>query len=365
MIDVNLTKITLVIPTYERPTFALRNMKYWSNKGVCVRVVDGSKCPIEEGLLKSFGNNIIYKHDPRSSNERIASIIPEIDTKYTALMGDDEFYISSALSSCIEELENDILLTSCFGRCIWFNASGDALKVYDAYQGMRNYSVQHNSPDDRVLYHMKNYQPSMIYSVMRTDVWKKSISCMDNEQYQVFALEELQFEIASSYLGKSKVLPVLLWMRSGENTGVDNKGEVVKIHSWWKDSFNNELREKMLNNLTISIVTNHNKANKIHVKALIVKAFELFISREKVRLPIKSMIIFQIARLLSMLPKAIKNVIKKQSHEAYYNLQNFKKIDSIAKKFEIEGVYVDLKELKNIENLIINFHDSLSVQDHK
>ena len=25
----------------------------------------------------------------------------------------------------------------------------------------------------------------------------------------------------------------------------------------------------------------------------------------------------------------------------------------------------DLKELKNIENLIINFHDSLSVQDHK
>jgi len=52
-----LNKMTIVIPTYERLEFALRNMNFWSGKQVQVFVLDGSKQKISDKELEKFSEN--------------------------------------------------------------------------------------------------------------------------------------------------------------------------------------------------------------------------------------------------------------------------------------------------------------------
>ncbi len=355
-----LYKLTIVILTFNRPQYILRNMKYWSGKGPIVHVLDGSVEAIFPKDLANMESNICYHHMPVSYNERFIYAQNLSKSEYTAFIPDDEFLIPSALNSCIAELENDVSLVSCIGRCIEFNHNKGSLKVKSIYKKMANYSVQHNNPDDRVLYHMKHYVPSTVYSVMRTNVWSHVLSCITSKPYRVKALEELQFEVASSYLGKSKVLPIILWLRSGENTGIGNEVPVKSINDWWSDSLNDNFREQMLDELTHKILANQDETNISHVKKIITKSFEMFIGRPKRQLPIKSIVIFQVARLLSMLPRVIKDILKRPAHTTYYNLQNFDGLEVAVKRFEMEGVNVDLNELKNIENIVVNFHNNLS-----
>ena len=351
-----LRKLTIVVLSFNRQKYILRSMRYWSNKGVIMHVLDGSKEAISPKYFLGIEDNIQYHHFPVSFAERLVRASSLITSEYAVLMGDDEFYIPSALDDCIQELEHDISLVSCVGRCIGFDHNHGTLKTNLMYEAMANYSVHHDNPDDRVLYHMKNYIPSTIYSVMRADIWKHTISCIDNEAYQVFALEELQFEIASSYLGKSKVLPILSWLRSSENQGMADKTQLKKIHDWWGDHLNDKLREQMLSEFTHKLLKDQGDVNVKHVQEVIARSVELYMSIPKQQQPTRSIIIFQVAKLLSMLPRIIKDMLKKQAHKTYYNLQNHKGIDAISEQLEIDGVYVDYKELKNVEKIIIDFH---------
>jgi len=357
-----LYKLTIVILTFNRPQYMLRSMKYWSGKGPIVHVLDGSVESISSKDLANMESNIRYHHMPVSYNERFVYAQNLSKSEYTTFIPDDEFLIPSALNSCISELDNNVSLVSCIGRCILFNHDKGSLRlrVRSVYEKMANYSVQHNNPDDRVLYHMKHYVPSMVYSVMRTNIWKHVLSCVTSKTYKVTSLEELQFEIASSYLGKSKVLPILMWLRSGENKGIGNDVTFKSINDWWSDSLNDNFREQMLDELTHKILANQDKTNISHVKKIIAKSFEMFIDRPKRQLPIKSIVIFQVARLLSMLPRVIKDILKRPAHTTYYNLNDFYDIDLTIKQLEMEEVSVNLDELKDIESTVVDFHNNLS-----
>ena len=104
-----LAKLTLVMPSYERQSFVIRSMKYWSNKNVKLVVLDGSKRPIKSSFLKTLNlnKNIYYKHSKSSFVKRLQKSTSLVKTKYVALIGDDEFYVPSALSKCIDELDKN------------------------------------------------------------------------------------------------------------------------------------------------------------------------------------------------------------------------------------------------------------------
>ena len=107
---IDLSNLTLVMPTCNRQNFAIRNMKYWSNTNVKLIVLDDSPKPIDQSKIQSVGKNIIYVHLEKSWAERIMCSFDLINTKYVQLIGDDEFYIISAIENCIKELENNELL---------------------------------------------------------------------------------------------------------------------------------------------------------------------------------------------------------------------------------------------------------------
>jgi glycosyltransferase domain-containing protein len=240
-----LENLTLVMPTYQRQEYALRNMRYWSNTGVTLRVLDGSDTPIENRLLDSFGDNVIYKHDSRSLYERIEGVLSEVDTKYIALIGDDEFYIISAVESCINELEQDDSIVACCGCCIGFDVDKNAGKAYGwlpyGYRNIGYNETMHDSPEERLGGHMQNYIPTLLYGITRSHPWKAAFKIVTERKFIFFAAWELQFEMYISFSGKAKVLKELMWLRSnGEVEPVRCKYKgiepEVRFKEWWGSS---------------------------------------------------------------------------------------------------------------------------------
>ena len=240
-----LENLTLVMPTYKRQRYALRNMHYWSNTAVTLRVLDGSDTPIENRMLDSFGDNVIYKHDSRSLDERIEGVLSEVDTKYIALIGDDEFYIISAVESCINELERDDSIVSCCGCCIGFNVDKNASKVYGwlpyGYRLIGYNETMHDSPEERLGGHMQNYLPTLLYGITRSHPWKAAFKVVTERKFIFLAAWELQFEMYISFSGKAKVLKELMWLRSNgevEPVRFKYKGieSDVRFEEWWGSS---------------------------------------------------------------------------------------------------------------------------------
>ena len=256
----NLSRLTLVIPTYNRQEFALRNMRYWSDRGPIVRVLDGSAEPISPQLLAELGDNIIYKHDSSSYYQRLLGVLPDIDTEYVALMGDDEFYIPSAVSACIDELDQNEQLVACCGRCLAFNALGGQVIGMEEYPKLAGYALLQADPVERVCVHMNDYVPSLIYAIARTSAWLIAFKGILHKEFGFFASGELQFEIALSFAGHSMVLPQLMWLRSrGETSpirGTDpSLDESRQFSSFWHDPKTTEEREDFLQIMTTTLET--------------------------------------------------------------------------------------------------------------
>lgn len=257
----NLSRLTLVMPTYKRQEFALRSMRYWSGRGPTVRVFDGSPEPISTPLLEGLGDNIIYKHDSRSTYERGRAIPPDIDTEYVTLICDDEFFIPSALSACIDELDQNEKLVACCGLCLAFNAQGGTVIGMEQYPKLAGYALLQADPVERACAHMKDYVPSLVFAISRRSAWTTAFNAIFKKEFQTFAIGELQFEISLSFAGKSMVLPQLMWLRShgetppirGTNPGIDEKSP--RFPSWWHDPQMAEEKEEFLQIMAITLET--------------------------------------------------------------------------------------------------------------
>src|SRR3989344_526322 len=108
-----LSKLTLVIPTYNRQRYVLRNMRYWSGSMVTVHVLDGSEQAIPPQEMAELTANINYHNLPIPLLDRFRKAVGLVQTEYAALMADDEFFLPDALQACIRELEVDETLVSC------------------------------------------------------------------------------------------------------------------------------------------------------------------------------------------------------------------------------------------------------------
>ena len=116
-----LSQLTIIITTYNRKKFLLRSIQYWEDKKVNIIYLDGSKKKLDLSLINGLNRNIKYIHNPDSQYERISNVINFINTKYVMFGSDDEFYITSALRSCLNKLNNNPELNACGGICLGFN----------------------------------------------------------------------------------------------------------------------------------------------------------------------------------------------------------------------------------------------------
>lgn len=269
--SIDLSCITLIMLTYNRQDYALRGMSYWGRLGVVLHVMDGTDEPISPPVVNCLNSNIHYHHEPVGIYERIQRSLNYIDTPYCALVCDDEFYLPSGLRAAVDLLEHDPSYIACSGRAIEFWEEGGRICGQFGYPKQWRYELSHDTSERRMLYHMANYTPSLTYAVVRSPKWKQAMNIVVKKEFPVFALGEIQFELAIAALGKSKVLDDVYWMRSLENLGI--RGTDVSLDAdnnfedWWDDCNRATERDELVDIQTAGINSGFYFASENSVRA--------------------------------------------------------------------------------------------------
>jgi glycosyltransferase domain-containing protein len=235
-----LNKLTIVIPTYNRPEFLKRSINYWKDTEANILIIDGSEVNPFKNELVYLDNNIKYIYTPTPLANRLRIAISTVETEFVTLLGDDEYFIPQSLEKSIEFLETNFDYVACGGQAVHFTYQEESHSVMfkPAYQEFYSFDLSIADPNLRVIEHFKNYTCSYIYSVMRAKEWKSAMYVPANSDFTAYGNGEYAFEFVACYLGKSKMLPNLSWFRSLENGRniTNEKGTNPKnsFSVWWK-----------------------------------------------------------------------------------------------------------------------------------
>lgn len=364
-----LSKLTLVIPTYQRQEYALRNMRYWSGRGVQLLVLDGSPVPLKADALTGLSDTIEYIHATTSMVERLRQALALVKTPYAALLGDDEFFLSSGLLASIQALEADPELVACMGQPIGFSISNlQEVNGFDVYPKHIGYEVGADRPGKRMYDHMRDYACSTIYAVVRTDTWKRAFTIYVTKELPVYAIGELQFELAVSYFGKSKIIPVLHWLRSFEIGSVveentENNPSLNKkniFHEWWFAPDKSEFRKEFLRDTSVALAQSDGRdvravSKEIEIAMDAYSNLCLSLSQKTFRQNLRT-------HLRSNLPSGMIKAVRKflrvyriftgRNPTSKYEIP----LQLAAQQMVDQGVQVDCDELSEVVDIIKNFH---------
>ena len=304
-----LEKLTIVIFSYNRQRCLQRSIDYWLNYNVKILILDGTETKLDVSHLNN--KNITYIHDPRSLHDRLLSSINYIDTEFVILAADDEFYLPSAISSCINFLLNNSGFSSCGGRAVKFYTNKNQVNGYKCYPGLENLSLDDDKAINRVKKHFFKYVPAHFYSVTRSDIFKIICKNVFEKNYKVYSFYELQFEFLVMVSGKSKIIPELMWIRNKEEIQIDAKypklAFPIRIEEWWYRKDKQDDKENFLKR-TKNICNTLSSPEELEFKEkTILELFEIYINSRK-KLIQKKKINYK--KFLELIPKSIKNLFK-------------------------------------------------------
>ena len=341
-----LEKLTIIIFSYNRHKYLDRTIKYWLNYSIKLLVIDGSDTKLDLQYLNT--KNIKYIHDQRSLYDRLLSCINYIDTEFVILGCDDEFYLPSALSSCVEFLIKENSFSSCGGLSIGFGRrdEGKFLYGYKQYQKFKNLCLDNDNELNRIQNHFNNYAPAHMYSVIRSSKWKIICKHVYEKEYNFFAAMELQIEFLVMVSGKSKVISELMWMRNKEVPGIRGTSPsttpTFTIDQWWYDKKFKKEKEDFLCRMKKACDELLSDRNFQLTENKIAGLFEIYInyltSKKTLYKKIKNLIPIKIKMLIgSLLSFSNKSIMNK-----------YKSLADEVSLLETENVLVNHKDLKQI-----------------
>ena len=350
----NLNELTIIIPTYNRQNYVIRNINFWSNKEPQVIILDGSLNPIQEDVIINFGENINYIHLPLSFSERLGFVSDLITTKYSVLLGDDDLFLTSGLSKCIEILSKNENINCCLGRSLSFSYIKSDVYYDICYSEMRNYSIIDESPYDRVINHMSNYTCSTLYAVNRSHYFKKILKNLSKENFEDANLVELFIEMSNAYLGKSIIIPDIMWFRSIENDTLYDKSISTYQNIW----LNSKKKEKLIS--TLNLIFNEYNPN-FETNKMVAIGLENYFSLEKNNSFTKRRYIFNpslIIKLVAFYKFKVKNLYKlKTLKETFdFTILKQKKLDHVLYTLKNDIVKYNFTEIKELEQFIHKFY---------
>jgi glycosyltransferase domain-containing protein len=342
-----LKKLTIIIFSYNRQKYLIRTLKYWSNYDIKLLVLDGSSEKLEDPILNN--KNIKYIYDPRSLNDRLISSIDYVDTEFTILGCDDEFYLPSALDSCINFLTKNPSYSCCGGMTVGFKTlnGGNEILGFEQYPKLRNFCLDNNDAYKRIEKHFNNYSPAHIYSVMLSSKWKILCRHVYEKEYSFFSAMEVQTEFLLIVSGKSKIIPELMWMRNGEVAGIRNttpsNTQGYQIKHWWHDNKFKIEKEDFLNRMKIASKEISNDKNYQLTENKIANLFESHVNIQP-RF-IKNYFLRKILPFVPLIVKRILRIIIGWDKLSRNNDINWKNLDEIISLLEQEGILINYKEL--------------------
>lgn len=264
----DLSELTVVIVTRNREKYLLRGLTRWKNANCQVLVMDGSD-DICKNLSNEVSSNLRYVHMNTSVEQRLFAASKLIKTKYVLMSGDDDLFLFSGISTCINKLEHDHDLVSAAGTVLGFRNVNQKVVYYSAYHNFINFGqITQKNHWDRVRYHFKNYECSTIYAVTRSDVWIKVSSIFELQKTLSYNTAELFYEFSNAFLGKSVVINDLVWLRSSENRPQWSNFETFGL---WLLKINNPDRTLLFDKVDKYILSSKSSMPSILRKSILFK----------------------------------------------------------------------------------------------
>lgn len=362
----SLNNLTIVIPTRNRQRFAIRNMKFWSDKDVNLIVIDGSDYPLKKQDIKEDIANILYIHLTETFPKRLAWAAELLKTEYTVLLSDDEFLLPSALEKCINFLDNNLDYVACGGRSLGFMPFNNAINGRIVYPELLNRHLHESDPKKRIVNHMREYAPAFSGAVARTDIWRIVPKLYAKREFPIYALWELELNMIMSFAGKSIILPFLTRLRSyGETDPIRNNIPSLnvknEIFNWWFDTQNRDEKEEFVSLLSESlqqIYPNYAFNCNIVVNDAINAYCDFYLSIQNRTLKafVKKKIENRLNNRLLLIFQKVYTLYKDLSIKKKSKKTQFKIFDA-AQTLNQSGVAVDFNELNKIIDLLNEFHE--------
>lgn len=241
--------LTLICPTYQRHHCLERSYRFWGNRiELCVLYADGSEHSFPSANVQP--ENIQYFHQPVSFPQRLFNMLKLVKTPYVCIVGDDEFYIPSSLSSCVEFLDTHSDYVACMGRAVGFSNRGGNAVFSCQYPKLHDRDLESELPFRRLIDHFSAYVPAHCYAVTRVDVFREAMTKALSCNLDIFAIFELIEEFIVVSNGKTCVLPELYWLRSHEAPPIRNTGDLSldpskRFNDWWLSEEPSVVGEKL------------------------------------------------------------------------------------------------------------------------
>lgn len=352
--------LTIIIPSNNRPELLRRSILYWSKQRFRVIVCDGSDESQDTWVKGLFAGNIEYFHSQSPFPQRIKIAAGMVDTRYSILLSDDEFYLPKALVECIDFLDKNEEYIAVGGVCVGFSPGNTRILGFTQYPEWIGRERIESSARDRVVAHMGAYTNYLSGSVTRSHVWKSIADLYASHELPIFALWELEMNLILSYCGKSKVLNNLMHFRShGEAVPIRNNIPSLStkntLSDIWKSNRHLNLRKGFVSIVSdaleeLSTCEAKDGSGKIAVENAIDAYCKCIQSMEKSD------------RFTGFVKKIIPDAIRKKLKyltplkRGRHLASDQKSLEEAIRDLEVLGIYVDRNDVGDVISSINDFH---------
>jgi glycosyltransferase domain-containing protein len=241
-----------------RPDYLRRQFRLWSDSQASVLVVDGSKTGVADAEVGALASNLRYVHCPNVTYaERIRLAQRKVDTKYVALLADDDLFLESGLRTVVALLEAQPKAESGVGRTLRFHFSDGE------FRGALRYTLDDHYPTidgetDLTDYLLDNLtRQYSYYAVYRMASWSQSVAIAFARDYSSPYVSEIAFQFASAIRHNGAICDQLWWLRSDESAPVSTKDwdRKVSFVDWMDTPEFEDERRNLIDGLTTLGVT--------------------------------------------------------------------------------------------------------------
>lgn len=269
-----LSKLTILIPTYNRPLELERAIEYWRDLPVTVHILDGSDKPCFPvgNLIEDFGA-ISYHHLPNKSEygfhdnycERINLGLSLVNSKFSALIGEDDFFALSGLTRALKTLDDHTQIDAVIGRFALFERNTHPLQWRKQSMNWIPYEI-HESGE--LIERLKTQDPRKVfiwYGILRTDKQKAIWSTASKFTFSSRFLNEYSINQLGIAFCRVRVIDSILHVRESltseypyfqvRHLTVDRDEEYKVVCRLYKETFSKIdplLDEHTLNELALS-----------------------------------------------------------------------------------------------------------------
>jgi len=361
-----LADLTLVIPAYNRPAYLERQIDFWSQTDVKLCILDGSRESAPQALIDRMGPNVYYRHLPIGFNERLVMACDLVQTKYVALLGDDELYAPHGLRDCINQLEADSRLVSAVGRSMFFFHRHGEIIAHQTYEKSQNLAHTFGSDIDRLDESLVDITrgPYLLYGLFNADQWKTAVRVSYGRKYASGYVYEFAFHLIATLLGPSIMVDSLVWMRSGENPAMssDAVNRKIGIGEWGTDSKHSDEVTHFVDSV-VAAVASKGRFTTDELQNGVRRAVERFVaySIHKPKRPIAywHRTLYFLARNT---PGVLKKLLKRNMSTGLGKVLDYRgmPMSEAVREMKKSGIALNETEMELMEKFLIHFHQQLA-----